>query len=270
MAAYTIAMLNQKGGVGKTSTCHHLGGTLAKAGKRILLVDADPQASLTQGIWGPEKTRNLPRGETITALFDDAFDPDPANLIAPTPFDGIHLLPGSDDLTTYNRPEPERDPRQGAIRDLVREVRDQYDLILIDCPPNIQLCSWAALMACDGLIVPLQAEDYGAQGIAKIQQAVAMAKAGPNPRMKLLGYLITMFNKSLAIHVAYADNLRSLYGDEVFETVVPLAKDFKEAVAGRLTVAHYKPKSAAAKSITALANELMERIGEGSESRRVA
>jgi chromosome partitioning protein len=270
MPAFTIAMLNQKGGVGKTSTCHHLSGTLAKAGKRILLIDADPQASLTQGIWGPDKTRNMLRERTVAALFDDALDPDPNAVIAPTQFPGIHLLPGSDYLTVFNLPEPERDPRQGAIRDLVGEVRNNYDVILIDCPPNLQLCSWAALMACDGLVVPLQAEDYGAQGIAKIQQAVAMAKAGPNPHMRLLGYLITMFNKSLAIHVAYAENLRSLYGDQVFATVVPLAKDYKEAVAGRLPVAEYKPRSAAAKAISTLADELLKRIGGSVEARRVA
>jgi chromosome partitioning protein len=270
MPAFTIAMLNQKGGVGKTSTCHHLGGTLARAGRRVLLIDADPQASLTQGIWGPDQTRNTPREHTIAALFDDALDPAPGDVIAPTRFPGIHLVPGSDHLTAFNLPEPERDRRQGAIRDLVGEVRSQYDVILIDCPPNIQLCSWAALMACDGLVVPLQAEDYGAQGIAKIQQAVAMAKAGPNPHMRLLGYLITMFNKSLAIHVAYAGNLRALYGDQVFATVVPLAKDYKEAVAARLPVAEYKPRSAAAKAIAALADELLARVGEGADARRVA
>ena len=272
MSAFAIALLNQKGGVGKTSTCHHVGGTLARSGKRVLLIDADPQASLTQGILGPEQTRALSRARTIAAIFDDALDPEPDAIITPTRFPGIHLVPGSDHLTAYNLPEPERDPRQGAIRDLVGEVRDRYDVILIDCPPNIQLCSWAALMASDGLVVPLQAEDYGAQGIAKIQQAVALAKTGYNAKMRLLGYLITMFNKSLAIHVAYAENLRALYGDQVFQTVVPLAKDFKEAVAGRLPVIEYKPRSAAAKATAALAAELLERAGaeDDAHSRRVA
>jgi chromosome partitioning protein len=270
MSAFTVAFLNQKGGVGKTSTTHHLAGTLARSGKRVLLIDADPQASLTQGIWGPDQTRSTPWGETVAALFDDAIDPEPSMLIAPTRFPGIHLVPGSDHLTAYNLPGPERDPRQGAIRDFVAEVRENYDLVLIDCPPNLQLCSWAALMAADGLVVPLQAEDYGAQGIAKIQQALAAAQAGQNPRLRLLGYLITMYNKSLAIHIAYAENLRSLYGEQVFATMVPLAKDFKEAVAGRLPVVEYKPRSQAAKSIGALAEELLVRVGGSSDARRVA
>jgi chromosome partitioning protein len=271
MQAFSVALLNQKGGVGKTSTCHHLAGTLSKAGRRVLLIDADPQASLTQGFWGPDAMRSLPRQATVAALFDDGIPPPPVELIRPTGFEGVDLVPGSEYLNSHNLPDPEDDPRQVALRDVVEDVRDRYDVVLIDCPPNLCLCSWSALVAGDGVVVPLQAEDYGAQGIAAIQRAVARAHREANPRLTLLGYLITMYNQSLAIHRAYAEQLRALYGDQVFATMVPLAKDFKEAVSSRLPISHYKPKGAPAKAMAALAEELLARAAAAAaQTRRVA
>ena len=123
MQAFAVALLNQKGGVGKTSTCHHLAGTFSKGGRRVLLIDADPQASLTQGFWGPDTMRSLPRRATIAALFDDGIPPGPAELIRSTDFPGVDLLPGSEFLNSHNLPDPENDPRQVVLRDLVDEVR---------------------------------------------------------------------------------------------------------------------------------------------------
>jgi chromosome partitioning protein len=270
MPAFSVALLNQKGGVGKTSTCHHLAGTFSKAGRRVLLIDADPQASLTQGFWGPDAMRSLPRRATIAALFDDGIPPEPGEIIRKTDFAGVDIVPGSEYLNSHNLPDPEDDPRQVVLRDLVEEVRERYDVVLIDCPPNLCLCSWSALVAGDGVVVPLQAEDYGAQGILSIQRAVARAHREANPRLALLGYLITMYNQSLAIHRAYAEQLRALYSDQVFATMVPLAKDFKEAVSSRLPISHYKPKGAPAKAIVALAEELTARAGAAAGTRRVA
>ncbi len=274
---HTIAFLNKKGGVGKTSTCHHLAGTLARQGRRILLLDADPQASLTQGFWGPEAMRAIPGESSVAALFDPESEPIPAALIRPSGLEGIDLVPGSEALTPYNHPDTARwAPHQGGMRDFLAEVRDGYDLALIDCPPNLHLCSWAALVAADAVVVPLQAEDYGAQGIASVQQAVAAVRSHANPSLHLLGYLITMFDKRLGIHTMYEATLRQLYGAEVFTNPFPLAKDYKEAVAARLPIGHYKPRSAAAKATAAVAVELLERcaaLGAGAGSaadRRVA
>jgi chromosome partitioning protein len=268
----TISLLNQKGGVGKTSTCHHLAGTLAKDGQRVLVIDNDPQASLSQGFWGPETTRKIGRAESVAALYDDTLAPIPDALIRPTGFDGVAIVPGSKQLTPYNMLPPERwrDSERG-IREFLDEVHDRFDLVLIDCPPNLHLCSWAALVASDFLIVPLSPEDYGAQGIADVQEAVALVQAGPNPALRLLGYLLTMHDKRLGIHTAYETLLRELYGPDVFAHPFPLAKDFKEAVASRLPISHYKPKSAAAKAAKAVADELRERIArEAQDARRVA
>jgi chromosome partitioning protein len=257
----TVALLNRKGGCGKTSTCHHLAGAFAQDGLRVLLVDMDPQASLTQGLFGPQATEDLPERSTVVGLFDDAVDPDPEALILPTAFERIRIVPGSNGLDDYNVPRPqEAGEIQLSLRRFLKEARQGHDIALIDCPPNLGLCSWTALLAADFVVVPVQAEDYGAQGIVYIQRAFDMALAHHNPRLRLAGYLVTMYNKTLGIHAAYDHQLRALYGDQVFRATVPLAKDFKEAVAARQPVATYKPRSAAAKAVKAVAEELLARV----------
>jgi chromosome partitioning protein len=267
-----ITFLNQKGGVGKSSSVHHLAGTLARMGRRILLVDNDPQASLTQGFWGPEATRQVSRGDGVAALYDPDLAPIPEALIRPSGLDGVSIVAGSKHLTRFNMIPPEDWPSsERGMREFLDEVRDDFDLVLVDCPPNLHLCSWAALVAADFLVVPLQAEDYGAQGLEPVQEAMAEVQAGPNPSLRLAGYLVTMFDKRLGIHLAYEGLLREMYGADVFTSTFPLMKDFKEAVASRQPISHYKPKSAAAKACQAIAAELVERIEAGAlDTRRVA
>lgn len=261
-----ISLLNQKGGVGKTSTTHHLAGTLALAGRRVLLVDNDPQASLSQGFWGPVATAELDPGATVAALYAGR-DPFPEQVIRPSGVAGIDIIPGSKAATDYNAPRPHDAPAaaQGCLRALLAEVRDRYDLVLVDCPPNLHLCSWAALVASDYLIVPLQPEDYGAQGLGPVQESVDLVAGGPNPRLRLLGFLLTMHNARLAIHKMYEALLRERYGPAVFETRVPYAADFKEAIARRQSIARYKPRGASAKAVRALADELLARLAAAAD-----
>lgn len=270
----TVAFLNKKGGVGKTSTVHHLSGTLARRGLRVLVVDADPQASLTQGLIGPDVAEGLDPRDTIAGLFDD--NPvAPQSLVRPTPFKGLCLLAGSEAAEDFNEPTPWLSGlRQFVLRDALAEAGSGFDLVLIDCPPHVQFWAWSALVAADGVVVPLQAEDYGAQGLKAINRVIARVRAEANSNLALVGYLVTMFNKALAVHTTYESHLRSLFGSDAFDAVVPLAKDFKEAVTYRKPVVEYKPKSAAAKSVSALADEFLARLdarlGSAEEPRRVA
>jgi chromosome partitioning protein len=187
--------------------------------------------------------------------------PFPGSLIRPTGIDGVSIVPGSRSLADYNMMS--RDgwaASEHGIRDFLEEVSGSYDLILADAPPNLHLCSWAALVGSHGICVPLQCEDYRAQGLEPVQESVATVRATRNPGLRLIGYLPTMFDKRLGIHGAHESLLREEYGEDVFANPMPMAKDFKEAVAGRQPISHFRPRSAAAKAMRAIADELIDRI----------
>jgi chromosome partitioning protein len=262
MAAQTVCVINRKGGVGKTSTCFHLGGSLAQLGRRVLEIDLDPQASLTQGCWGPAETERWPMPQSVAALFDDRCDPSPANLVYPVSYDeNVALVPGSTALEARNTPDYHSSgAMQLAVRDFVCEVRNHYDVILIDCPPTLHLASWAAVVAADAVLVPVQPEDYGAQGISHIQAFLAQARAALNPGLRLLGYLLTMVDARTALHKTYAASLVESYGLEVFGAVLPRSSLYPEAISSRLPVSHYKPRSAPAKRVNEIAVEFLERL----------
>jgi chromosome partitioning protein len=270
-----VAFLNRKGGVGKTSTVHHLAGTLARRGLRVLVVDADPQASLTQGLLGPDAAEDLDPRETVAALFDESGMVEPRALVRPTAFPGVSLLAGSEAAERFNDPDPwDSGMRQFVLREALADAGEGFDHVLIDCPPHVQLWAWSALVAAHGVVVPLQAEDYGAQGLKAIRRFFARARSEANAGLSLVGYLVTMFNKALSVHVTYESYLRELHGDDVFRAVVPLAKDFKEAVTLRKPVVEHKPRSAASKAVAALAEEYLARLDarvpSADGSRRVA
>jgi chromosome partitioning protein len=256
-----ITLLNQKGGVGKSSTTFHLGGTVAKLGRRVLLVDNDPQSSLTQGLIGPDATALLPPGETIAALYrgEPVY---PASLVQPTAFANLDLLPGSEHAGQFNRPHPHAEPweLQVTLVDALDDLRRQYDLILVDCPPTLQMASWAALAASDGLIVPVQPEDYGSQGLAAVRRSIELVRKTINPRLRIIGLLITMYTGRRAVHQLYEKTLRELYGDEVFATTIPHSADIPEATMLRKPLAWHKPRGAATKVLEALAGELLARL----------
>ncbi len=229
----TVAFLNQKGGVGKSSCTHHLGGAFAQQGRRVLLVDADPQSSLTQGLLGPEALHSFDPGVTIAAVLN-GFDPFPTEVVHPSGVRGVDLMPGSraaDDANVLHPWEQDIETQSRLARTLA-ELAPRYDMALIDCPPTFHGCSWSALVASDALVVPLQPEDYGAQGITAVQDCLEEVRAPfLTSGLRLKGYLVTMYNARLTIHKMYVERLREIYGLDVFETKVPYATDFKEAIA---------------------------------------
>jgi chromosome partitioning protein len=257
----TVTVLNRKGGCAKTSTCFHASAAFASRGLRVLLLDLDPQSNLSQGLLGPEVVRKMPSSQTLAAVLGDAGAPPLADLVVATSIPGVSLLPGSDAVEQLNVTQPETTGAlQYAIRDALDEVTDRFDIALCDCPPNVQLCSWAALVASDAVLVPVPPEDFGALGLVSLRRTIKRVQSGPNPRLRMLGYLLSMANKALSVHAAYESDLRAVYGDDVFAAVVPLAKDYKEAVLARKPVGIFKPKSPAAQVMLALADEIQARL----------
>lgn len=256
----TISVINEKGGVAKTTTSVSIGGAYAKVGQRTLLIDCDPQASLTRGLIGSICTDRLPPSSTIAALFDERSFP-PASLILATGFDNLSLLPGSRRMKAWNRLEPgEYGVRQFALRDLVNDLAGVFDRVLIDNPPNLEFCSFASMTAADYVLCPLQAEDYGAQGIQFVNEAVRIIRASANPRLVLLGYLRTMFQPRSAIHIAYCERLNRDFPGLVFENFIPRAAQFQEAVMAQKPISFYKPKIEAAKACGRIVEEIEARI----------
>jgi chromosome partitioning protein len=256
-----ITTLNQKGGCGKSSCTYHLAGAFAGKGFRVLLVDMDPQSSISQGFWGPTDTRSLDPEETVAALFPGN-RPHPAQVIKQTGIPRVDIIPGSRAATKYNTPEPWTAPEdsQTCLRDLLAEVADSYDVVLADCPPNLHLASWVAMVASDHIIIPVQPEDFGAMGIIDVQESIAMVKAGANPDLNLLGYLLTMVSPRKTLHMAFEETLRSLYGPEVFECRFLEAIAYAESITKRMPIQQYKPKGQPAKDIMKLADEILARI----------
>jgi chromosome partitioning protein len=255
-----ICLINQKGGCGKSSTCFHLAGSLAALGKRVLLIDADPQGSISQAFLGPEVVERLDPEQTLAAVFDTDALPPPADLlIRETHCSGISLIPANHHMAEFNRPQPERSGlMQFALRDLLSET-SVFDFILLDCPPNLYQCSWNAMLAADHVLIPIPPEDFGTQGIRAVHQAIANARI-LNPTLRRLGHLITRCDRRMLVHRAYEQQLRNRYGPLVLQTTIPELSAFKVALSCRLPVEFHDPRSAAAESMRALTTEILNRI----------
>jgi chromosome partitioning protein len=256
-----VSAINLKGGVGKTSLCMHLAGALALAGRRVLAVDNDPQSSLTAGFLGAQPTRHLDPAGTIAAIYAGD-DPLPGAVIRPAGFERIDLLPGSRFAVGSNIPHPHKAPHadQVRLRDFLDQVRDAYDVVLVDCPPNLHMASWAAMAASDAFIVPVQPEDFGAQGTQDVIESAAGVRAVVNPGLALAGYVVSMYQARRAVHQAYVEHLRAAHNDAVFAATIPEAAEFAEAVTARRPIGFHKPKGAATRAIRAVAEELVARL----------
>jgi chromosome partitioning protein len=256
-----ISSIALKGGVSKTTLTHMSAGALALSGKRVLCLDNDAQSSLSSGMFGPTVVEAMDPAETIAAIYA-GLDPLPEQIIRPSGIPGVDVVPGSKAAGRYNIPEPHEAPAelQLCLQLFLDEVRGQYDVILIDNPPNLCAASWAALLASDHVFVPVVPEDYGSASLSPVFESIRLVRSGPNPRLNLLGLVLSMVQPRLAVHQVYEATLRDLHGDGIFATRIMLAADIKEAVANRRPITHHKPRGASSKAFKALVEEMFARM----------
>ena len=268
--ATTFCLINQKGGCGKSSTCFHLAGAFSKLGMSVLLLDMDPQGSLSQGFLGSEVVESLTSRETMAMLFDESrFFETRGHLLKPTSFDRITLCPANQTLAPFNIPEPEGTGLlQYAIQEFLSEQHG-FDIVLIDCPPNLYRCSWVSMIAADYVLIPVPPEDFGTQGLRAVHQCVEHARQ-LNSRLQRLGHVITRCDLRLLVHRMYEQKLREIYGELVMNTVVAEASAFKVALTRRHPVQFHDPQSKAAKLTLSLAREILDRINMDERKRRIA
>lgn len=268
--ATTFCLINQKGGCGKSSTCFHLAGSFAALGMNVLLVDMDPQGSLSQGFLGSEVVEALSGQQTTASLFDEqSFFETCEDLLIPTQFERITICPANQTLAPFNAPEPEK---TGMVQYVIREFLSEqlgFDVILIDCPPNLYRCSWTSMIAADYVVIPVPPEDFGTQGLRAVHQCVQQARQ-LNPTLRRLGHLITRCDQRLLVHRMYEQRLREMYGEMVLNTVIPEASAFKVALARRSPVQFHDVHSKSARLTLSLAREILDRISLEERKRRVA
>ena len=247
-----IAVVNQKGGVGKTTTAVNLTAALTEAGQRVLLCDFDPQANATSGL-------GLDKRKLRYSVYDVVINDVPAkDAIVQTKYGDV--LPSTADLAGAGVELVTMESPNFRLRDALETVRDQYDLIFIDCPPSLELLTLNSLCAADGIMVPVQCEYYALEGLTDLMTTLRMVKKRLNPRLEIFGVALTMFDGRTNFSTQVAQEVRRHFPGKVYATVVPRNVRLAEAPSHGLPVSAYDRTSRGAQAYKAMAQEIIEKL----------
>lgn len=247
----TIVFVNQKGGVGKTTSAINLGAYLAQAGKRVLLIDFDPQANLTSGVGGKAGSRGI--YEVISGQADMA------EVIVGAGIPGLKLAPSSIDLSGATVELVNREDRNDFLKNAIAQVKDDFDYILIDCPPSLGVLTLNGLAAADEVLIPLQCEYFALEGLSLILQTIQLVQKGMNPRLRIAGILFTMYDSRTKLAQDVVQQVSSYFKDRVFSTIIPRNVRLSEAPSHGQPICLYDPACVGAKSYQRLAAEVAAR-----------
>jgi chromosome partitioning protein len=255
--ARIVAVANQKGGVGKTTTTINLAASLALTDRRVLLVDVDPQGNLTSGVG--QKGQASPAGTIYNALTTAEPTTDAHPFVIATAIDNMKLLPADRQLTGAEIELVALDGRDERLRTLLASMRDDFDYIFIDCPPSLGLLTLNALVAADAVLIPLHCEYFALEGLADLVGTMRRVRAALNPSLDIEGVLLTMFDERTNLGQQVANDVRQFFKEKVFRTVIPRNVRLGEAPSHGMPVILYDVKSRGAEAYRALAREVLER-----------
>ena len=246
------AVVNQKGGVGKTTTTVNLAAYLATFGKKILLVDSDPQSNASVGL-GLEQTK------INTCLYNVIIDgTHPSEVIMKSSVENLDLLPSTPRLAGAEVELIAHDEREHRLKGALAHVKDNYDIILIDCPPSLSLLTVNALSSADEVIIPIQCEYYALEGISQLTHTLELVRESLNPNLKIRGIVLTMYDHRTLLSAQVAEETRKYFGSKVFKTVIPRNVRLAEAPSFGQPIIFYDPGSKGAKAYENLCREVIE------------
>ncbi len=251
-----IAVLNQKGGVGKTTTAVNVASFLAKDGLKVLLIDSDPQANATSGI-GLDKTKlNFGLYEVLVS------DNDPKNSILPTHIKDLSILPTNSGLASIEVDIAKDQDRALKLKNSISKISNDYDVVIVDCPPALGLLTINALTASTHVLIPVQAEFYALEGLSQLLQVMQQVQKTYNPNLELLGVVVTMFDKRNALSRQVYDEVKKHFGDKLMNTIIPRNVRLAEAPSFGQPISEYDKWSKGAKAYKNLAKEIKTKFKE--------
>ena len=248
-----IAIFNQKGGVGKTTTNINLAACLALKGKRVLILDIDPQGNTTSGIGVSKKNLNY---TVYNILIDKNFDPRKA--ILKTKVENLDLIPASVDLAGAEVELVEIEGRERTLKNGLDKIKDNYDYIFIDCPPSLGLLTINSLSAVDSVLIPIQCEFYALEGVSQLVSTIELVKKSLNPNLEIQGVILSMFDGRTNLSLQVVQEVKKYFGGKVYATVIPRNVRLAEAPSYGMPITQYDPKSKGAEAYMDFAEEFLD------------